>query len=1174
MDAISFGLGVKASNLRGTNLKDLIFSATNPQTRRKAYVTVVIEAENGEEIHFTRSISPSGVGECKINGRGVSAAEYEEELKQMNILVKARNFLVFQGDVESIAAKSPIELTKMVELISGSIELKEEYDRLLLEKDKAEQETIFHYQKRKGLAAEKKQYKEQTEEAKKYQLLCDQRDLVRLEQILWQFYIIDHSFRKSLSDIDKWNRDLSDKKRSRDIAEQEWRTNKQKLATLSKGLIVKDKEIGDVSKEITKENPKRVKVKEEISRLSQHIKDLRAQEKQQQVFAKRQREDMDNLQKQMDLISQQLQDLDESSGSQMDLEFSQGQLREYAAKKEELARETAKQNGELDEILRIQKGDQDELAALESQQKNLNERRAQLEQQEIDLKERIQIIANSIQEQERKKKDLQVQMTTLKRENRQLESREIELTNLLQTAEDQVREAKANRHESEREQQALQLLEDLKRHHQGVHGRLFDLCKPISRKYNVAVTVALGRNMDAIVVDTQAVAIDCIKYMKDQRRSGMFTFIPLDTVRTKPLNESLRNLGGTTKLVMDVIQADPYLHKALLYACGNMLCCESLAEARSVAFGTERQKVVTLDGSLIRKSGVMTGGLSGVEGRANRWDEKKLEEIKRQQRKYREELNEIAGKKNIDGEKTIDSKIRLAEETITRLQDDQLITNKKLEGTHAQLKVVDENLNSLLPKVAKLQKSVQGREDKVSELQRAINRIADRIFADFSKQIGIKNWREYEEQQNRMNSETTDRKVQLNAQLTRLRIQMDVERKKDASTKLAEVQKKIASAEDRLKTISADDEKMEESKQALEARKQNLETEKAEIKNDINSAEVAVKTLKKRTSDLSEELSTIQKSIASSEAKVEQLRNDRHSLYQKCRVEEIEVPFKRGSLEDAVQLPDTQMDTDAGTQQSQFIAEDNLEVDFSSLPANIRKEVATDRHEEVNSQFMEKLQRIQIDMDRISPNLHAVDHLDDARSRLQNMNKEFDDSKRRAKEASEKFNKCKQDRYELFMKAFNSISESIDHIYKELTRSNTQMIGGTAYLDLENPEEPYLAGIKFTAQPPLKRYREMDQLSGGEKTIAALGLLFAIHRFHPSPFFILDEIDAALDRDNVSAIVRYIQAHRDEFQCLVISLKDSMYDKADSLVGVYRDRATSASSTLTLDLAAYGEASA
>ena len=122
--------------------------------------------------------------------------------------------------------------------------------------------------------------------------------------------------------------------------------------------------------------------------------------------------------------------------------------------------------------------------------------------------------------------------------------------------------------------------------------------------------------------------------------------------------------------------------------------------------------------------------------------------------------------------------------------------------------------------------------------------------------------------------------------------------------------------------------------------------------------------------------------------------------------------------------------------------------------------------------------------------------------------------------------------------------------------------------------------------PPMKRFRDMEQLSGGEKTVAALALLFAIHRcysticsvlfsnccrssYQPAPFFVLDEVDAALDNTNVARIANYSQSKASpEFQFIVISLKGSLYERSNSLVGIYRDQDVNSSRTLTLDVSA------
>ncbi len=120
---------------------------------------------------------------------------------------------------------------------------------------------------------------------------------------------------------------------------------------------------------------------------------------------------------------------------------------------------------------------------------------------------------------------------------------------------------------------------------------------------------------------------------------------------------------------------------------------------------------------------------------------------------------------------------------------------------------------------------------------------------------------------------------------------------------------------------------------------------------------------------------------------------------------------------------------------------------------------------------------------------------------------------------------------------------------------------------MEDGDEPYLDGIKYHAMPPLKRFRDMEHLSGGEKTMAALALLFAVHSYQPSPFFVLDEVDAALDNANVAKIANYIREHaRPGMQFIVISLKTGLFQNSEALVGIYRDQGANSSKSLTLDV--------
>lgn len=200
--------------------------------------------------------------------------------------------------------------------------------------------------------------------------------------------------------------------------------------------------------------------------------------------------------------------------------------------------------------------------------------------------------------------------------------------------------------------------------------------------------------------------------------------------------------------------------------------------------------------------------------------------------------------------------------------------------------------------------------------------------------------------------------------------------------------------------------------------------------------------------------------------------------------------------------------------------------------------------------------------------MRAIERLESVENRLKATEQDFENARNVLREAREAFNTIKVKRFELFNKAFEHIKEQIVAVYKDLTRSEAFPIGGHAYLDIEDDTDtPYLSGIKYHAMPPLKRFRDMEHLSGGEKTIAALALLFAIHSYQPSPFFVLDEVDAALDNANVEKIKKYIREHAGPgMQFIVISLKTGLFQDSESLVGVYRDQEVNSSKTLTLDV--------
>jgi structural maintenance of chromosome 1 len=252
----------------------------------------------------------------------------------------------------------------------------------------------------------------------------------------------------------------------------------------------------------------------------------------------------------------------------------------------------------------------------------------------------------------------------------------------------------------------------------------------------------------------------------------------------------------------------------------------------------------------------------------------------------------------------------------------------------------------------------------------------------------------------------------------------------------------------------------------------------------------------------------------------------------------------------------------------------NIVLDYSNLSSDLKHTSKMDREIKEN-ELRIKIDEASLELARLEPNMKALEQYETIKEKERLQAAELEAAKDRVKQATDAFEDVRNRRRSIFLDAFQHISGSIDVLYKELTQSASHPLGGQAYLSLENSEDPFLHGVNYTAMPPTKRFREMEQLSGGEKTIAAVALLFSIHSYRSSPFFVLDEVDAALDKVNVEKLAKFMAARshgkdgKEGTQSIVISLKDYFYDKADALVGVTRDVAQACSQVLTFDLTQY-----
>ncbi|XP_054905326.1 structural maintenance of chromosomes protein 1A isoform X2 [Poeciliopsis prolifica] len=1184
MDAISFVLAEKTSNLRVKTLKDLIHGApVGKPAANRAFVSMVYQEDNGEERSFTRVIIGAS-SEYRINNKVVGLPEYSEELEKLGILIKARNFLVFQGAVESIAMKNPKERTTLFEEISRSGELAQEYDRRKKEMVKAEEDTQFNYHRKKNIAAERKEAKQEKEEAERYQRLKDEVARASVQLQLFKLYHNEVEIEKLNKELGQRNKEIDKDRKKMDHVEEELKDKKKELGRLMREQQTIEKEIKEKDSELNQKRPQYIKAKENTAHKIKKLEAAKKSHQNAQKMYKKRKADMDELDKEMravELAKQEFEErMEEEAQSQgQDLTLEENQVKQYHRLKEEASKRAATLAQELEKFNRDQKADQDRLD-LEERKKVETEAKIKQKIREIEenqkriekLEDYITTSRQSLDEQKRMEEELTEEVEMAKR---RIDEINMELNQVME----QLGDARIDRQENSRQQRKAEIMESIKRLYPGsVYGRLIDLCQPTQKKYQIAVTKVLGKNMDAIIVDSEKTGRDCIQYIKEQRGEPE-TFLPLDYLEVKPTDEKLRELRGA-KLVIDVIRYEPpHIKKALQYACGNALVCENVEDARRIAFGGPyRHKTVALDGTLFQKSGVISGGASDLKAKARRWDEKAVDKLKEKKEKLTEELKEQMKAKRKEAElRQVQSQAHGLQMRLKYSQSDLEQTKTRHLSLNMQEKSkLESELANFGPRINDIKRIIQSREREITDLRDRMNLVEDEVFVEFCKEIGVRNIREFEEEKVKRQNEIAKKRLEFETQKTRLGIQVDYEK-----NQLKEDQEKVMMWEQTVKKDEAEIERLKKEEHRhmkiideTMAQLQDLKNQHLTKKSEVNDKNHEMEEIRKKLGGANKELTQLQKEVTAIETKLEQKRSDRHNLLQACKMQDIRLPLRSGTMDDISQGEGSSQTDDSSSQRtsSSVLAKEALiEIDYSNLSEDLKDTLSEEEIKAETNTLQQRLNEQQSILQRISaPNMKAMEKLESVRDKFQETSDEFEAARKRAKKAKQAFEQIKKERFDRFNTCFESVATNIDEIYKALSRNSSAQ----AFLGPENPEEPYLDGINYNCVAPGKRFRPMDNLSGGEKTVAALALLFAIHSYKPAPFFVLDEIDAALDNTNIGKVANYIKDQSvQNFQAIVISLKEEFYTKADSLIGVYPEQGDCViSKVLTFDLSQYPDA--
>ncbi|XP_065426153.1 structural maintenance of chromosomes protein 1B isoform X6 [Chrysemys picta bellii] len=1021
MDALSFVMGERTANLRVKSVQELIHGAhIGKPFSSTASVKIVYCEENGEEKTFSRIIRGS-CSEFLFNDKAVSRSVYTAELEKIGIIVKARNCMVFQGAVESIAMKKPKERTQLFEQISNSWEFAEEYERKKKKMQQAEGDAQFNYNKKKHVAVERKHAKLEKEEAERYQMLLEELKENRIQLQLFRLYHNEKKIDFLNNKLDEKNMDVNTKEDSLSSAEDTFKAKKKVLGMLNRDQQHMEKEMKTLEASLNQKRPQYIKAKENTS---------------------------------------------------------------HQIKKVDLAKKSLKDNEKH----------------LAKQEQNIKE----LDTELTDVERSWRAYEKKVEEEMlQRRADVELEASQLDRYKELKELARKKVATLTQQLEKLQWEQKADLERmtfDERKQKEIEF------------GRLLDLCHPIHKKYQLAVTKVFGKYMSAIVVATEKIARDCIRFLKEERAEPE-TFLALDYLDT-----------------------------------------------------------VSLDGTLFLKSGVISGGSSDLKFKARYWDEKEMKEMKERRDRLVNELKELMKIKRKETDlKQLQAQCQGIQTRLKYSQSElENIKKKHLANFYKEKSKLESELVNIKSQYAMLNEGLLQRTEKIEEFQKKMNEVEDAVFQDFCEEIGVENIRVFEQERVKLQEETDRKRLEFENQKTRLSIQLEYSR--------GQLQKLVNKIHMLKETIRKDEAEIVRLKKAEEEcllmvneimeEQQHLKDKLITLKTEVTKAQNEVEESRKKLLTLNREMGKLQKEAISIETSLEQKRLERHNMLLECKVQDLRISLLLGSLDE---ISEVELGTEAESTEATadiYERERAIQIDYSSLTDDLT-DLQSDKEIEAH---LTRLQQQIVSKENVlfktaAPNLRALEKLQTAKDKFQESVDAFETSRREARICRQEFEQMKKRRYERFSQCFEHVSVAIDQIYKKLCRNSCAQ----AFLSPENPEEPYLEGISYNCVAPGKRFMPMDNLSGGEKSVAALALVFAIHSFRPAPFFILDEVDAALDNTNIGKVSSFIKEQaQEQCQMIVISLKEEFYSRADALIGVCPEQDDYMfSQVLTLDLTVY-----
>jgi len=1186
MDAISFVLGVQARQLRSERLRDLVYRTEKEDPKKNQRIASVEliykddDEEGGEStLAFKRLILKTGEARFQVNGETMSQADYDKRLRGINILSKVRNFLVFQGDVEATAQRQGKDLTAFFEQISGSEALRPEYERLAAEKTKREDNARYLFTKKRNAINEKKRVAQQKDEADDYVRLEGERRNLQREFCLFRLHGIARQLEESgamqgeaMVAQERLRGAVEEGRQSLEGAERE-----RAQAHLATGQA--ERALAAARAKLEKLNPECVAAKNKLAFLRLRMEELSQN-------AEKDTRKKANFEEQLQTLRQEQGKLEVAERevaervAQRELRFTPEQREEFERVKRETEKITAASGDSVRQIEHQLRAVVAERAQADGDLRETQARRDGLRRKGGELAEAEQAARAALQRETELAQQRGAELENRRGSATSCAEEKEELQKERQQLLDTIQDITATEKQLEREREVSQVCSKLAEAVPGVHGRVIDLCSPSQRRLHVAVNVALGKFLDAVVVDTSETARACVRYLKEHMYPPM-TFLPLGDLRVAPLDPRLQELANgqrSLRLGLNCLSFDERFARAFEFVLGDVVVADTMADGRRLAFGDAKAlglscKVVTLAGEAIAKNGNLSVNSEATKEGATRFDLSELEATKLRLENIDRRLYQIHSLESAGGADmaALQEEVRRAEAKASEASVRLKWCQEQLGQKGAELRLAEAALEGLQPNAARLAgEEAQLREELRGLEARASEAVAGN-FAHLSAAMGVEDVRKVEREWRREQEAAKAKGDELARQLRNVKAEatmLEETLKERASTAPEELKQKIVAE---IEQLSKHNEALSRSSEVQDVELKGSEERCKVCSETEREKEKAVSRLRLQTKETRQQLMAVEKRLADIGSEGQVLKDMRTDILRQSVLEDIEVPLLGAGVEALQDLAEeASQPASAPTQRPQAgQSSADIAIDFNALPQEKQAASAGPAAKMLEEEYRAELERLRVELERLSPNLKAIDQMQGMVENVQSASHEADAARREIEDIDTQFEAVRKARKEQFLDCFKKVSGEIGNVYRRLTANTAglQADGGSAYLDLEDTEDPFNGGIKFTAMPPAKRFRDMHLLSGGEKTLAAMALLFAVHAYQRPPFMVLDEVDAALDANNVRALAAYTE--QAECQTIVISLKDRFYVRGEALVGVWKNKPQETSAILTLDLTRY-----